>query len=227
MNLPKKCGIMQNRGWQGFYSIYCLTYTVSLVILMLKRFNDGYMGGYMEYSVGKVAKMFNLSRTTLLYYDSIGLLTPAVRSSKRYRIYSDSDIEKLRKIVLYKDAGVPLGEIDKLISASENSFVSIIMRRLDELNKELSLIKAKQNTIVNILCNVNLFRTFVNIDQEAWREVLSSVGMSKEQAIKWHVDFEHNSPEQHRNLLLALGIPEDEADKMREYFQNYSDKNQI
>lgn len=181
----------------------------------------------MEYSVGKVAKMFNLSRTTLLYHDSIGLLSPAVRSSKRYRIYSDSDIEKLRKIVLYKDAGVPLSEIDKLISASENSFVSILMRRLDELNKEINLIKAKQNTLVDILCNVNLFRTFVNIDQEAWREVLSSVGMSEEQATKWHVDFEYNSPEQHRNLLLALGVPEDEVDKMREYFRNYPDKHQI
>ena len=181
----------------------------------------------MGYSVGKVAKMFNLSRTTLLYYDSIGLLTPSVRTSARYRIYSDSDIEKLYKIALYKNVGVPLNEIDKLISASENSLVSILMRRLDDLNKELSLIKAKQNTIVNILRNVNLCRTFVNIDQEAWREVLNSVGMSEEQAIKWHVDFEHNSPEQHRNLLLALGIPEDEAEKMSEYFRNNSDKHQI
>ncbi len=181
----------------------------------------------MEYSVGKVAKMFNLSRTTLLYYDSIGLLTPSLRSSARYRIYCDSDIEKLRKIALYKDAGVPLSEINKLISASENSFVSILMRCLDGLNKEISLIKAKQNIIVDILCNVNLFRSFVNIDQEALREVLSSVGMSEEQAIKWHVDFEHNSPEQHRNLLLALGIPEDEAEKMSEYFHNSSDKHKI
>ncbi len=181
----------------------------------------------MEYSIGKVAKMFNLSRTTLLYYDSIGLLTPSERSPAKYRIYSDSDIEKLKQIVLYKDVGVPLNEIDKLISASDNSFVSILMRRLDDLNKELSLIKAKQDMIVNILRNVNLCRTFVNIDQQAWQEVLKSVGMTEEQAIKWHVDFEHNSPEQHRNLLLALGIPEDEAEKMSEYFHNSSDKHKI
>lgn len=181
----------------------------------------------MGYSVGKVAKMFNLSRTTLLYYDSIGLLTPSVRSAASYRIYDDADIEKLKKITLYKEVGVPLKEIDKLISASENSFVSILMGRLDDLNKELSLIKAKQNIIVNILCNVSLFRTFVNIDQQAWRVVLSSVGMSEEQAIKWHVDFELNSPEQHRKLLLALGIPEDEAEKMSEFFRNYSDMHQI
>lgn len=180
----------------------------------------------MGYSVGKVAKMFNLSRTTLLYYDFIGLLTPSVRSSASYRIYNDSDIEKLKKIVLYRDVGVPLNEIDKLISASENNFVSILMRRLDDLNKEISLTKARQNIIVNILRNVNLCKTFVSIDQEAWRKVLNSVGMSEEQAIQWHVDFEHNSPEQHRNLLLALGIPEHEAEKMSEYFRNYSDKHQ-
>ena len=175
----------------------------------------------MGLSIGKTAKMFNLSRTTLLYYDSIGLLSPSERSLSGYRIYNDTDIAKLRQIVLYKDVGVPLNEIDRLISASENDFVSVLMRRLNDLNREISLIKKQQDIIVSILRNVNLSEKLNSIDKNSWDELLNSIGMTEEQAMRWHADFEQNSPEQHQHFLTALGIQADEIHKLREYFRNY------
>jgi DNA-binding transcriptional MerR regulator len=160
----------------------------------------------MGLSIGKVAKMFELSRTTLLYYDSIGLLSPSDRSLSGYRIYSDTDILKLKQIVLYRDVGVPLNKIDNLISASENDFVSVLMLRLSDLNKQISLIKKQQDIIVRILSNVNLCKEFKSIDKNSWEEILNSIGMTEEQAMKWHADFEQNSPEQHQHLLTILGI---------------------
>lgn len=167
----------------------------------------------MGLSIGKVAKMFELSRTTLLYYDSIGLLSPSDRSLSGYRIYSDTDILKLKQIVLYRDVGVPLNKIDNLISASENDFVSVLMLRLSDLNKQISLIKKQQDIIVRILSNVNLCKEFKSIDKNSWEEILSSIGMTEEQAMKWHADFEQNSPEQHQHLLTILGIQADEIKK--------------
>ena len=167
----------------------------------------------MGLSIGKVAKMFELSRTTLLYYDSIGLLSPSDRSLSGYRIYSDTDIQKLKQIVLYKDVGVPLNKIDNLISASENDFVSVLMLRLSDLNKQISLIKKQQDIIVRILSNVNLCKEFKSIDKSSWEEILNSIGMTEEQAMKWHADFEQNSPEQHQHLLTILGIQADEIKK--------------
>ncbi len=41
-------------------------------------------------TIGRLARRFGLSRSTLLYYDSIGLLSPSTRSAKDYRLYLQS-----------------------------------------------------------------------------------------------------------------------------------------
>lgn len=60
----------------------------------------------MASSVGKVSKMFGISRTALLYYDKIRLLSPASRSASGYRLYSQADITRLKQIFILKNAGV-------------------------------------------------------------------------------------------------------------------------
>ena len=46
-------------------------------------------------TVSQLARLCGLSRTTLLYYESIGLLPPASRSNANYRRYSAEDLERL------------------------------------------------------------------------------------------------------------------------------------
>ena len=62
-------------------------------------------------TVGRLAKRFGLSRSTLLYYDSIGLLRPTGRSAKGYRLYSEDDAARLEKICLYRQTGLSLDEV--------------------------------------------------------------------------------------------------------------------
>lgn len=175
----------------------------------------------MELSVGKLAKMFHLSRTTLLYYDAIGLLSPSGRSVSKYRIYSDADVERLRQIVLYRDAGVPLNEIRKLITASENDFVTVLMRQLNDLNQEISVIKKRQEIIVNILRHVDLYKKLNNTNVASREALFHSIGMTGEQAMKWHEEFEQHSPEQHQHFLMALGMNASDIEQTRAYFRKY------
>ena len=67
------------------------------------------------YTIGKLARKFHISRSTLLYYDLIGLLTPSKRDSNKYRIYSDKDYERLEKIMLYREAGISLDKIRNIL----------------------------------------------------------------------------------------------------------------
>ena len=60
-------------------------------------------------------EMFNLSRSTLLYYHRIGLLRPNARSPAGYRLYSDDDKERLTAICNFRQAGLGLEEIRKLL----------------------------------------------------------------------------------------------------------------
>jgi len=52
----------------------------------------------MPLTVTRLARACGLSRTTVLYYESIGLLKPGLRSAGNYRLYSEKDLERLRQI---------------------------------------------------------------------------------------------------------------------------------
>jgi DNA-binding transcriptional MerR regulator len=66
------------------------------------------------HTVGKLAKEFGLSRTTLLYYDEIGLLVPTERSASNYRLYSESDRTRLANICRFRETGLSLLEIKRI-----------------------------------------------------------------------------------------------------------------
>ena len=47
------------------------------------------------FTVTKLARRCGLSRTALLYYESIGLMPPAQRSGGNYRCYGDADLQRV------------------------------------------------------------------------------------------------------------------------------------
>ena len=47
-------------------------------------------------TVSQPASRFGLSRSTVLFHESIGLLEPAERSSANYRRYGERDIQRLQ-----------------------------------------------------------------------------------------------------------------------------------
>ena len=47
-----------------------------------------------------------MSRTALLYYESIGLMRPPERSAGNYRRYGERDLKRLLEIRAYRDAGL-------------------------------------------------------------------------------------------------------------------------
>lgn len=118
----------------------------------------------MRLSVGKVSKMFGISRTTLLYYDKIGLLSPTERSASGYRLYSQSDITRLKQIFILKNAGMPLNQISNLIANEEEVVFGKLMKRLGEFNLEIEKIKNQQNQIINILDKMFISKNIRNED---------------------------------------------------------------
>ena len=58
------------------------------------------------WTVTQLAQRCGLSRSTLLYYESIGLLKPPSRSGGNYRRYGEQDLQRLEQICLYRDAGL-------------------------------------------------------------------------------------------------------------------------
>jgi len=150
--------------------------------------------------------MFGISRTTLLYYDKIGLLHPTSRTENGYRFYEESAVNRLQQILLFKNAGVPLAQIKNLIIAEESVIIGLLMKQLGELNTEINVIKQRQQYIINILANTCIAKNIKNMDKKNLDIILQNAGIDKNHKIDWHSEFEKHSSEQHHNFLSMLGL---------------------
>ena len=84
------------------------------------------------YTPHQVASFFSISKDTLLFYDKIGLFSPALRKENGYRYYSASQLNELDTILTLKDLGIPLSSIKEAVGEiSATSFLlSLRMRRI-------------------------------------------------------------------------------------------------
>lgn len=87
----------------------------------------------MEYTINKLAKLAGVSTRTLRYYDELGLLTPIRMSSNGYRIYGQNEVNMLQQILFYRELGVPLDEVKKILSKKDFSSMTALQNHLTAL----------------------------------------------------------------------------------------------
>ncbi|MFD3327056.1 MerR family transcriptional regulator [Streptomyces sp. NPDC058701] len=74
----------------------------------------------MGYSVGQVAGFAGVTVRTLHHYDEIGLLSPSGRSHAGHRRYDDADLDRLQRVLFYRELGFPLDEVAVLLDDPES-----------------------------------------------------------------------------------------------------------
>ena len=62
-------------------------------------------------TVGAAAELLGVTVRTLHHWDEIGLAAPSVRTPAGYRCYVDADLQRLHRIVAYRELGLGLDEI--------------------------------------------------------------------------------------------------------------------
>lgn len=171
-------------------------------------------------TIGQLAKCFKLSRSTLLYYDKIGLLHPSGRTESNYRLYSEDDAERLTRINIFRQAGVPLDAIRAILKADSAKLRLTLEARLQTINDQISALRDQQHLIARLLQdNESLARTST-LNKDEWVSLLQASGMTNEDMIRWHVEFERLNPEAHRDFLCSLGISNTEIEEIRNRARN-------
>ena len=171
-------------------------------------------------TVSRLARRFGLSRSTLLYYHRIGLLVPSEGGDGEYRRYSEADAERLAQIVRYREAGVPLAEIGRILDGAADELSEVLEGRLEDLNREISALRQQQRVILGLLQRRSSLtgpgRTAVGVmNVQRWTELLAASGFSEEDMRQWHVTFERHDPLGHREFLEFLCLPEEEVARIR------------
>lgn len=168
------------------------------------------------YTVGQLGKLIGLSRSALLYYDEIGLLSPSARSSSGYRLYSEGDVQRMERIMIYRDAGLSLDVIGKLLQADEESAPVVLERHLLRVNEEIARLRQQQHVIAQLLGDAQVLRKSRSMTKAHWIALLASTGLNEEGMLKWHMEFEKMSPDAHQDFLESLGIPPEEIALIRQ-----------
>jgi MerR family copper efflux transcriptional regulator len=68
--------------------------------------------------IGELASRAGVSRRTVDFYTSTGLLTPVRRSGGNFRLYRPADVERIAAIRRLEAQGIRLGEIKHLLTAT-------------------------------------------------------------------------------------------------------------
>jgi len=163
------------------------------------------------FRITELARKFGLSRSTLLYYDRIGLLVSSERSEAGYRLYSRQDHDRLATICSFRQAGLAIEDIRRVLSTGEDANRAVLQRRMRELGEEILVLQTQQRLLGRMLQVQSLCELPATIDQQAWIEMLRAAGMDEKAMRKWHSEFERRAPQAHHRFLLALGISEGEA----------------
>ena len=98
------------------------------------------------YSVQQLATLSGVSVRTLHHYDEIGLL-PSKRSDNNYRFYEKPEIDRLQQIMLYREGGMALSDIKRLLDDASFSTERALTEHLEHL-------KAQRNRIDSLIASV-------------------------------------------------------------------------
>jgi MerR family transcriptional regulator, thiopeptide resistance regulator len=99
------------------------------------------------YTVGKVADLSSVTIRTLHHYDEIGLLSPGGRSVAGYRIYEDSDLERLQRILFYRELGFTLDEISTIVDDPRTDALGHLRRQRGLLTGRIDRLRSMVDAI--------------------------------------------------------------------------------
>lgn len=166
-------------------------------------------------TVTELAKQFNLSRSTILYYERIGLLTPNFRSENGYRWYGEKEISKLASIVAYRAFGMAIAEIKPLLNQTSKSSQSQLLKdQFYKLEQEINKLRKQQEAIVATLKEPGLLEEKM-VTKQRWVAIMRASGFSDDDMKTWHKNFEAMEPKEHQKFLQSLGIDDAEISKIR------------
>lgn len=106
------------------------------------------MNNEVYLSTGELANMLGIKKQTLIYYDNIGLISPAKRDNKNYRYYTLEQADELDSILTFRNLGVPIDTLKEYLSVrnvkgciemlgKQKEQYDMEIQRLDKVRKKI------------------------------------------------------------------------------------------
>ena len=90
-----------------------------------------------SYRVSELARLSGVSVRTLHHYDAIGLLRPAFSGNNGYRYYEGKELLRLQQILIHRELGFSLSEIQTLLDDTKLDPLLLLKRQRKNLEEQL------------------------------------------------------------------------------------------
>lgn len=138
------------------------------------------------YQISELARQAGLSRSTLLYYEKIGLIRGR-RMPNGYRAYDELDLQRLRLIRELRAGGLHLKEIATVLAAKLDP--ALLRRRLGQLDREIAEKQRARNLLAGLLGERSL--------------------------TEWHMSLNALAPDAHLDWLITQGFSDKDALRLK------------
>ncbi|NQD35865.1 MerR family transcriptional regulator [Permianibacter sp. IMCC34836] len=92
----------------------------------------------MAYTIGELAKRSGVTVRSLHHYDEFGLLKPSGRSDSGYRLYTDADVTRLLRILAYRQMGLALKDVLRLLNSESLSLQQVLDQQINATRQQIS-----------------------------------------------------------------------------------------
>jgi len=121
------------------------------------------MAARSTFQLGEVSHRLGLNPQTLYFYERIGLIPPPQRSEAGYRLFNQSDIERLTFITRAKSLGLSLDEIKDILSLKSGRSLTCqalherLSKKVQDIEEKIRQLQSLQNELVPLLeqCQTN------------------------------------------------------------------------
>ncbi|WEM44781.1 MerR family transcriptional regulator (plasmid) [Photobacterium sp. DA100] len=138
------------------------------------------------YRISELAEQVGLSRSTLLYYEKLGLIA-GKRLDNGYRSYSERDLQRLRLLQQLQAGGLTLKECQACLEAKVDR--QLLLSRMQQLDEEIAHKQQSRNLLAAMLGESDM--------------------------TTWHQSLEQTAPDAHLDWLIKQGFDEKQALRLK------------
>ena len=158
-------------------------------------------------SIAQACDMVGVARSTLLYYERIGITSPERNPENGYRNYSGDDIHALVLIRQLQKAGFSLKEADAVMKGQLDP--DVMLARFQTLEQDIRELMTAREIVKSLVIHAT--------GKEPATTYLTNP------AGRWHAELEKTAGEAHAKWLRRLGFDEKEQLYIRWVTRNLTD----
>ena len=131
------------------------------------------------WTVGPAAQAVGATVRALHHYDALGLVVPSGRTDAGYRVYVESDLDRLRHVLVHRELGFALDEIADLLDGDADDRTRLVRAQLERITERidrLQQVRAALETEMEATMNG------VRLTQAEKRELFGDTWIENEEA---------------------------------------------